>query len=122
MQICKLGKSNLEVSALGLACMGMSFGYGPAGDKQEMIAVIGGAVERGINFFDTAEVYGPYANEELVGEALAPPQQSHKIRLGSFAGNADLPIGVFSCDNPSCLRGNLFVSNPRLSPYENRFP
>ncbi len=68
----KLGKSNLEVSAIGLGCMGMSYGYGPAGDKQEMISVIRAAVERGVTFFDTAEVYGPFTNEELVGEALAP--------------------------------------------------
>ena len=68
----KLGKSNLEVSAIGLGCMGMSFGYGPAADKKEMIALIRSAVERGITFFDTAEVYGPFTNEELVGEALAP--------------------------------------------------
>jgi aryl-alcohol dehydrogenase-like predicted oxidoreductase len=72
MQKRKLGKNNLEVSALGLGCMGMSFGYGPAGDKQEMISVIRAAVERGVTFFDTAEVYGPFTNEELVGEALAP--------------------------------------------------
>jgi aryl-alcohol dehydrogenase-like predicted oxidoreductase len=72
MQKRKLGKSNLEVSALGLGCMGMSFGYGPAGDKQDMIAVIRSAVEQGVTFFDTAEVYGPFTNEELVGEALAP--------------------------------------------------
>jgi len=72
MQKRRLGKSNLEVSAIGLGCMGMSFGYGPAADKQEMIALIRAAVERGITFFDTAEVYGPYTNEELVGEALAP--------------------------------------------------
>ena len=72
MQKRKLGKSNLEVSALGLGCMGMSFGYGPAGDKQEMISLIRAAVERGVTFFDTAEVYGPFTNEELVGEALAP--------------------------------------------------
>jgi aryl-alcohol dehydrogenase-like predicted oxidoreductase len=72
MQKRKLGKSNLEVSALGLGCMGMSFGYGPAGDKKEMISLIRSAVERGITFFDTAEVYGPFTNEELVGEALAP--------------------------------------------------
>jgi aryl-alcohol dehydrogenase-like predicted oxidoreductase len=72
MQKRKLGKSGLEVSAIGLGCMGMSFGYGPAKDKQEMIPVIRGAVERGVTFFDTAEVYGPYINEELVGEALAP--------------------------------------------------
>ncbi|MES2253627.1 MAG: aldo/keto reductase [Pseudomonadota bacterium] len=70
MQKRKLG--NLEVSALGLGCMGMSFAYGPAGDKQQMIKLIHGAVEQGVTFFDTAEVYGPLANEELVGEALAP--------------------------------------------------
>src|SRR5213593_4082236 len=68
----RLGKSNLEVSAIGLGCMGMSFGYGPPKDKQEMVAVIRAAVELGVTFFDTAEVYGPYLNEELVGEALAP--------------------------------------------------
>jgi len=72
MQKRKLGKSNLEVSALGLGCMGMSFSYGPPKDKQEMTALLHAAVERGITFFDTAEVYGPYLNEELVGEALAP--------------------------------------------------
>src|SRR3984957_1126102 len=67
-----LGKSGLEVSAIGLGCMGMSFGYGPAADRQEMISLIRAAVERGVTFFDTAEVYGPFTNEELVGEALAP--------------------------------------------------
>src|SRR4249920_805760 len=72
MQKRKLGNSNLEVSALGLGCMGMSFGYGPPKDKQEMISVIRSAVELGVTFFDTAEVYGPFTNEELVGEALAP--------------------------------------------------
>ena len=72
MQKRKLGNSDLEVSALGLGCMGMSFGYGPPKDKQEMIALIRAAVERGVTFFDTAEVYGPFTNEELVGEALAP--------------------------------------------------
>jgi aryl-alcohol dehydrogenase-like predicted oxidoreductase len=72
MQKRKLGKSNLEVSAIGLGCMGMSFSYGPPKDKQEMISLIRAAVERGVTFFDTAEVYGPYTNEELVGEALAP--------------------------------------------------
>jgi aryl-alcohol dehydrogenase-like predicted oxidoreductase len=71
MQKRKLGKSNLEVSSMGLGCMGMSFGYGPAVDKKEGISLIRGAVERGVTFFDTAEVYGPYTNEELVGEALA---------------------------------------------------
>jgi aryl-alcohol dehydrogenase-like predicted oxidoreductase len=72
MQKRKLGKSNLEVSAIGLGCMGMSFGLGPPADKQEMISLIRAAVERGVTFFDTAEVYGPFTNEELVGEALAP--------------------------------------------------
>src|SRR5512147_283792 len=72
MQKRKLGKSGLEVSALGLGCMGMSIAYGLPPDKQEMIVLIRKAVERGITLFDTAEIYGPYANEELVGEALAP--------------------------------------------------
>jgi aryl-alcohol dehydrogenase-like predicted oxidoreductase len=72
MQKRKLGKSGLEVSAIGLGCMGMSFSYGPPKDKQEMIALLRKAVERGVTFFDTAEVYGPYINEELVGEALEP--------------------------------------------------
>src|ERR1700732_1110678 len=68
----KLGKGNLEVSAIGLGCMGMSSGYGPPSDKKEMISLIRTAVERGVTFFDTAEAYGPFTNEELVGEALAP--------------------------------------------------
>src|SRR5881296_934382 len=72
MQKRKLGKSNLEVSAIGLGCMGLSFGYGPAVDKQQGISLIRAAVERGVTFFDTAEVYGPFTNEELVGEALSP--------------------------------------------------
>ena len=72
MQKRKLGRTNLEVSAVGLGCMGMSFGYGPPKDKRQMISVIWAAVERGVTFFDTAEVYGPFTNEELVGEALAP--------------------------------------------------
>jgi aryl-alcohol dehydrogenase-like predicted oxidoreductase len=72
MQKRKLGKSNLEVSAIGLGCMGLSFGLGPAVDKETGINLIRAAYERGVTFFDTAEVYGPYTNEELVGEALAP--------------------------------------------------
>lgn len=72
MQMRKLGTRGLEVSALGLGCMGMSYGLGPAGNKQEMISLIRSAVERGVTFFDTAEIYGPFTNEELVGEALAP--------------------------------------------------
>ncbi len=75
MQKRRLGTSNLEVSAVGLGCMGMSFAYGPARDKQEMISLIRQAVERGVTLFDTAEVYGPFTNEELVGEALAPFRQ-----------------------------------------------
>jgi len=72
MQSRTLGKNNLTVSALGLGCMGMSFSYGPPADRTEMIALIRAAVERGVTFFDTAEVYGPYTNEDLVGEALEP--------------------------------------------------
>src|SRR5918911_55814 len=72
MQKRRLGNSSLEVSAIGLGCMGMSWSYGPPKDKQEMIALLRAAVEHGVTFFDTAEVYGPYTNEELVGEGLAP--------------------------------------------------
>src|SRR5436305_13459643 len=90
MQERKLGKSNLEVSAIGLGCMGMSFGLGPAADKQEMISLIRAAVERGVTFFDTAEIYGPYTNEELVGEALAPGRAqvaiATKFGIGRDAG------------------------------------
>ena len=85
MQKRKLGNSNLEVSALGLGCMGMSFGYGPAADKQEMIALIRAAVERGVTFFDTAEVYGPFTNEELVGRSPGarpgPGGDRHQVRV-----------------------------------------
>src|SRR5438309_3011016 len=79
MQHRKLGRNNLEVSAIGLGCMGMSFGLGPAIDKKEGISLIRAAVERGVTFFDTAEVYGPFTNEELVGEALAPFRQKVAI-------------------------------------------
>src|SRR5882762_4386272 len=72
METRKLGKSGLEVSAMGLGCMGLSFGYGPATDTREAIKLIRAAVERGVTFFDTAEAYGPFTNEELLGEALAP--------------------------------------------------
>jgi aryl-alcohol dehydrogenase-like predicted oxidoreductase len=88
MQKRKLGNHNLEVSALGLGCMGMSFGYGPAADKQEMISLIRSAVERGVTFFDTAEVYGPFTNEELVGEALAPLREQVVIAT-KFGFNLD---------------------------------
>jgi aryl-alcohol dehydrogenase-like predicted oxidoreductase len=84
MQKRKLGKSNLEVSAIGLGCMGMSFGYGPPADKVEMISLIRKAVELGVTFFDTAEVYGPFTNEELVGEALAPVRE--KVAIGTKFG------------------------------------
>src|ERR1039457_194556 len=90
MQKRKLGRSNLEVSALGLGCMGMSFGFGPASDKQEMISVIRSAVERGVTFFDTAEVYGPFTNEELVGEALAPFRGRVAIATSSSFVNEEL--------------------------------
>ena len=90
MQKRKLGKSNLEVSALGLGCMGMSFSYGPPKDTQEMIKVLHGAVDRGITFFDTAEVYGPFTNEELLGEALSPMRDKVVIATKfGFSMNAD---------------------------------
>src|SRR5579864_8120988 len=92
MQKRKLGKSNLEVSAIGLGCMGMSFGLGPAVDKQEGISVIRAAVERGVTFFDTAEIYGPFTNEELVGEALAP-FRSKVVIATKFGFNIDPNTG-----------------------------
>ena len=92
MQKRKLGNSNLEVSALGLGCMGMSFGYGPPKDQKEMISLIRTAVDRGITFFDTAEVYGPFLNEELVGEALAPVREQVVIATKfGFAPGAEDP-------------------------------
>ena len=92
MQKRKLGKSNLEVSALGLGCMGMSFGYGPAGDTQAMISLIRSAVELGVTFFDTAEVYGPFTNEQLVGEALAPVREQVVIAT-KFGFNCESEAG-----------------------------
>jgi aryl-alcohol dehydrogenase-like predicted oxidoreductase len=92
MQKRKLGKSGLEVSAIGLGCMGMSFGYGPAGEKNEMVSVIRAAVERGVTLFDTAEVYGPFTNEELVGEALAPFRERVVIAT-KFGFRLDLSTG-----------------------------
>ena len=88
MQKRKLGNRNLEVSAIGLGCMGMSFSYGPPADKQEMISLLHAAVERGITFFDTAEVYGPFTNEELVGEALSP-FRGHVVIATKFGFNLD---------------------------------
>src|SRR5437773_85548 len=98
MQKRKLGKSNLEVSAIGLGCMGMSFGYGPAKDKNEMILLIQAAVERGVTFFDTAEVYGPFTNEELMGEALAPMRERVVIatKFGFKFGPKGEQIGLDS--------------------------
>ena len=98
MQKRKLGTSNLEVSALGLGCMGISFGYGPAADKQESIKLIRAAVDRGVTFFDTAEVYGPYTNEELVGEALAPFKGHVQIatKFGFKIDNDGKQIGLDS--------------------------
>lgn len=88
MQKRTLGKISLEVSALGLGCMGMSFGYGEAKDKREMLLLIRAAVEKGVTFFDTAEVYGPFANEELVGEAVAPVREQIVIAT-KFGFNND---------------------------------
>ena len=94
----RLGKSDLEVSAIGLGCMGMSFSYGPPKDKQEMISLVQAAVERGVTFFDTAEVYGPFTNEELVGEALAPMRERVAIatKFGFKFGPKGEQIGLDS--------------------------
>jgi len=91
MQKRKLGKNNLEVSAIGLGCMGMSFGYGPPADETEMISLIRASVERGVTFFDTAEVYGPFTNEELVGKALAPLR--HQVVIATKFGFKHDPGG-----------------------------
>ena len=112
MQKRKLGKNGLEVSALGLGCMGMSFGYGPAGEKNEMISVIRAAVEHGVTFFDTAEVYGPFTNEELVGEALAPFRDrvviatkfGFKIESGKQAGLDSRPEHIKEVADASLKR------------------
>jgi len=110
----KLGNSGLEVSALGLGCMGMSYGYGPAGDKQEMISLLRQAVERGVTFFDTAEVYGPFKNEELVGEALAPLRDHVVIatKFGFKISPKGEQIGVDS--RPSHIREVVDASLKRL--------
>src|ERR1044071_2763424 len=110
----KLGNSGLEVSALGLGCMGMSYGYGPAGDKQEMISLIRSAVERGVTFFDTAEVYGPFKNEELVGEALAPLRDQVVIatKFGFKIGPNGEQVGVDS--RPAHIKAVAEASLKRL--------
>jgi aryl-alcohol dehydrogenase-like predicted oxidoreductase len=114
MQTRKLGKSNLEVSAIGLGCMGMSFGYGPAKSRPEMIAVLRGAVERGVTFFDTAQVYGPFTNEELLGEALQPIRERVVIATKfGFAFDAEgKPQGLDS--RPDHIRKTTDASLKRL--------
>src|SRR5437667_12458909 len=98
MQKCKLGRIYMEVSSIGSGCLGMSFGYGPLKDKNEMIALIRAAVGRGVTFFDTAEVYGPFINEELVGEALAPVREKVVIatKFGFKFGPKGEQIGLDS--------------------------
>jgi aryl-alcohol dehydrogenase-like predicted oxidoreductase len=115
MNYRELGRSGLSVSALGLGCMGLSFGYGPAIDKQAGIALIRAAVERGVTFFDTAEIYGPYTNEELVGEALAPVRRDVVIatKFGfDIAPNNGSPRGVTS--RPEHIRKSVEGSLKRL--------
>jgi len=113
MKTRKLGKDGFEVSAIGLGCMGMSFGYGPAEDKNEMIKVIRAAVEEGVTFFDTAEVYGPYVNEELVGEALEPYKGKVVIATKfGFSFQDGKQVGVSS--NPAEIRQHVEGSLKRL--------
>jgi len=114
MQKRRLGKSNLEVSALGLGCMGMSYGYGPAMDKQGAIKLIRTAFERGVTFFDTAEAYGPYKNEEVVGEALAPFREQIVIAT-KFGFKFDASGGQSGMDSrPEHIRGVAEASLKRL--------
>src|SRR3989441_4262198 len=114
MQKRTLGNSNLEVSAIGLGCMGMSFGYGPAADKQEMISLIRAAVERGVTFFDTAEAYGPFTNEELVGEALSPFREQVVIATKfGFGFDADGRTGGLN-SRPEHIRRTVEGSLDRL--------
>ncbi len=122
MQKRKLGKSNLEVSAIGLGCMGMSFSYGPPKDKKEMIDLLHAAVDRGITFFDTAEVYGPFINEELVGEALAPFHSKVVIatKFGfDLSGSDNRPgaavVGPSTSSRPSKARSNGSTSRASTS-------
>jgi aryl-alcohol dehydrogenase-like predicted oxidoreductase len=112
MQKRKLGKSGLEVSAIGLGCMGMSFGFGPAADKQQMISLIRHAFERGVTFFDTAEAYGPFANEELVGEALAPIRDKVVIATKFGFKDGDSHLGMDS--RPERIRQVADASLKRL--------
>jgi aryl-alcohol dehydrogenase-like predicted oxidoreductase len=117
MQKRKLGRSNLEVSAIGLGCMGMSFSYGPPKDKQEMTTLLHAAVDRGITFFDTAEVYGPFTNEELVGEALAPFRKQLVIatKFGFDVSGSDKKPGAAGLDSrPAHIRQAVEGSLKRL--------
>ncbi|QHV96112.1 aldo/keto reductase [Spirosoma endbachense] len=113
MQTRKLGNSGLEVSALGLGCMGMSFGYGPAKDTKEMISLIHAAVEQGVTFFDTAEVYGPFTNEELVGEALEP-FKGNVVIATKFGFNFQDGKQVGLNSRPSTIRAVAEASMKRL--------
>src|SRR6187200_3155409 len=122
----KLGNSGLEVSAIGLGCMGMSSGYGPAGDQREMVSLIRTAVDRGVTFFDTAEVYGPFTNEELVGEALAPMRDQVLIATKfGFKFDSGNQAGLHS--RPSHIREVADASLKRLRTdgidlfYQHRF-
>ena len=114
MEARMLGSDNLEVSAIGLGCMSMSFGYGPPADKQQMISMVRAAVERGVTFFDTAQVYGPFTNEELVGEALSPVREEVVIATKfGFEFDANGQTGGLS----SCRRSRL----KRLKDRSSRF-
>jgi len=116
MQKRKLGKSNLEVSALGLGCMGLSFGYGPATEKQQAITLIRSAFERGVTFFDTAECYGPFTNEELVGEALSPFREQVVIATKFGFEDGDSHKGLNS--RPERIRAVADASLKRLKTTE----
>ena len=116
-----LGKSGLEVSAIGLGCMGMSSGYGPAADQQEMISLIRGAVGRGVTFFDTAEAYGPFVNEKLVGEALAP-YRGQVVIATKFGFDIDLTTGERRCgvnSHPDHIKLVAEASLKRLGGHPN---
>ena len=115
MEKRKLGNSNLEVSPVGLGCMGMSSSYGPAADKKEMIALLRSAVERGVTFFDTAEVYGPFTNEELVGDALAPVRE--QVVIATKFGFKLRPDGAPGCGSiyAAADRHETSAERPRCS-------
>jgi len=122
MQKRTLGNSDLEVSALGLGCMGLSFAYGPATDKQQAIALIRSAVERGVTFFDTAEAYGPHTNEEVVGEALAPFRDEVVIatKFGFKDGDPRAGLDSPARADPSGRRG--VAETPQDRPHRPLLP